>query len=310
MANEQKKAQSRASTVLIVDDDATRREMASVLANSGFDVQQAANASEAEDRLAATSPGIVIIAAGLPDLDGFELCRRLRKEHGSELYLILRTTKEQLFSRALNLDEGADDFLIDPLSDSEILARVETGRKMKQLQEKLAETSKSLEMLEVTDPLTGAFNRRRTDAEIQREMDRARRYARPVSLVILDIDGFRMLNDKLGRAAGNRVLEEIARILRLSTRTSDTVGRYGGEEFALVLPETSKEQALVAAEKIRTIIAQTTIAAADRQIHVTVSAGIATLEAGNYPAIGDFARAAEAALAQAKAAGRNRCYAE
>jgi diguanylate cyclase (GGDEF)-like protein len=310
MGESQADTTSRASKVLIVDDERRRRqELALLLTSAGFQVQQAENAEEAEERLADRSAGIVVVDADMPGVNGFDLCARIRKEHGAGVYLLLRTTKKQLAERELTVDEGADDFLIEPLSDREVLARIETGRKMKQLQEKLEETHRSLALLEVTDPLTGAFNKRRTDAELTREFERSRRYTRPVSLVLLDIDGFRGLNDSLGRTAGDRVLAELARILKLSTRASDSVGRYGGEEFAVVAPEADRDAALEAAEKIRKVVEKTGIAVGDRTVHVTVSGGVATFEDNNYETPRDLAAAAEAALAKAKAAGRNRCRA-
>lgn len=308
MGNAGTEPKSRATNLLIVDDEAgPRQELALLVASAGFHVDQASDAQEAEELLAKRQTGLALIDADMPNVDGFELCRRVRQAHGTDVYVILRTTKEQLASRDLSVDEGADDFLIEPLSDREILARIELGRKMKQLQERLEQTNRSLALLEVTDPLTGAHNRRRTQVEIRREIDRSRRYGRPVSLLMIDIDGFRALNEQLGRAAGDRVLAEIARILRLSTRATDTVGRYGGEEFAVLLPETAHEPAAGAAEKIRRVIGDTAIAVGGRTVGVTVSAGIATFENNNFESADNFVAAAVGALAKAKAAGRNRC---
>ena len=300
-------AKSRSSSLLVVDDETEPRQaLALLLTSAGFRVEQAASAENAEEVLARKETGIVLVDADMPGVNGFEACRRIRKTCGSSVYVILRATKEQLFAQELSVDEGADDFLIEPVTDKEILARVETGRKMKQLQEKLEETNRSLAQLEVSDPLTGAYNKQRIDAEIDREMERARRYGRAVSLLVLDIDGFRQLNEKLGRGAGDRALEEIARIVRLCTRATDSVGRRGGEEFAVVLPETGTEQAVAAAEKIRKVIGQTTIAAGEQTFHVTVSIGVATFQNNNYAAAAELVAAAEKALAGAKAAGRNR----
>ena len=296
------------TTVLVVDDETEpRQEMALLLASGGFNVQQAADAQETEDRLADGQVGIVVVDADMPNINGYQLCSRIRQTHGTDLYLILRTTKDELFARELNVDDGADDFLLEPLSDTEILARVETGRKMKQLQQKLIETNKSLALLETTDTLTGACNRKQTEAEIGREIERSRRYGAPVSVVLTDIDEFRLLNDELGRAAGDRALEELARILKLSTRTTDTVGRYGGEEFALILPETSTDKALGMAEKIRKVIEKTAIAVGDKTINITVSCGVVTFENGNFDSVDALMTAAGDAVAKAKAGGRNRC---
>jgi len=311
MGTDQTDRRDRASTVLVVDEESGRRdELDRLLARAGFHVIQAADADQARDQLARGESGVVIVDAHLPDVSGYDLCAEIQKAHGSDVYVLLRTTQQELAARALALDDGADDFLLEPLADAEILARVETGRKMTQLQERLEETHRSLALLDVTDPLTGAHNRRQTDAEIAREIERSRRYARPVSLVLVDLDGFRSLNDTLGRAAGDRVLVEIARLLRRSTRSADTVGRYGGEEFALLLPETSQAQALGAAEKVRKTIEQTPITVAGRTVHVTVSAGVATCERDNVTTAEDFTAAATRALVRAKNAGRNRCEAE
>ena len=308
MSSETTRPKSPATNVLVVDDETgPRQELALLLASAGFDVRQAADAQETEEQLTSGRVGIVVVDADMPNVSGYQLCSQIRQAHGSDLYLILRTTKDELFSRELNVDDGADDFLIEPLTDKEILARVETGRKMKELQQKLIETNKSLALLETMDPLTGACNKKQAESEIRREMERSRRYGAPVSLVLLNIDGFRLLNDKLGRAAGDRVLEELARILKLSTRTTDTVGRYGGEEFALVLPETSIEKAIGAAEKIRRVIEQTAIAVGDKTVHITVSCGVVAFENNNFASMDDLVAAAKEAVAKAKTNGRNRC---
>jgi diguanylate cyclase (GGDEF)-like protein len=310
MEAERSSAKSRASSVLVVDDESEpRQSLALLLASAGFDVHEACDAQAATDALAGGDIGIVVVDADMPNVNGFELCRDIRKARGTETYLILRTSKEQLSSRDLTADEGADDYLLEPVSDPEVLARVETGRKMKQLQEKLEETHRSLELLDVTDPLTGALNSRRISSEIGREMDRARRYGRPLSLVLLNIDAFREFNDAHGRAAGDRVLSEVGRVLRLSTRTTDTVGRIGGDELAVILPETDKPQGLGAAEKMRGIIEQTAIATGDGTANVTVSGGIATLEGNNYETVDILTAAARQALVSAKDSGRNRCMA-
>lgn len=303
-------AKSRASNVLVVDDESEpRQSLALLLAGARFHVREACSADSATEILEDGTVGIVILDADMPNVNGFELCREMRKAHGSDIYLLLRTTKEQLAQRSLAGDEGADDYLIDPLTDAEVLARIETGRKMKQLQEKLAETHRSLELLDTTDELTSALNSRSIRAEIGREMDRARRYGRPLSLVLLNLDAFREFNEAHGRATGDRALSEVGRILRLSTRTTDSVGRCAGDELAVVLPETDAAQALGAAEKMRKTIEQTAIAAGDATVNVTVSGGIATLHDNNYATAEELTAAARRALTQAKDGGRNRCNA-
>ncbi|MFO7899551.1 MAG: diguanylate cyclase [Planctomycetota bacterium] len=310
MGAAQNEASSRASNVLIVDDEKEPRQaLALLLTSAGFNVSRAADAETAVEQLAGGDAGLVLIDADMPGVDGFELCRRIRCEYGADLYLILRSSKEALFSRELSMDEGADDFLIVPHSDQEALARVETGQKMKQLQERLEQTNRSLALVDTTDPLTGVYKKRRTDAEIQEELERARRYGRSLSLAIVDIDSFRDLNEKLGRSAGDRVLKETARLLSGSLRRSDILGRYGGEQFAVILPETGRRQALGAAEKLRKLVGDTPMTVADKTVHVTVSVGIATFTSNNFDHADGLVGAAQQALGGAKQAGRNRCVA-
>ena len=298
----------RSSHLIIVDDeDEQRQALARLLTRSGYQVARAADAQAAMDRLAEGDIGIVLIDADMPEPDGFELCSRIREKYGTDLYLILRCSKEALFSRSISADEGADDFLIAPHSDREVVARVETGRKMKELQARLEETSRSLALIDVTDSLTGTYNRNRTDSELRRELERARRYGRSLGLAILDIDRFRLLNEQHGRSFCDRVLKEIAHLLSDSLRRSDFIGRFSGEQFAVLLPETEIDQALGAAEKLRTLIAETPIRIKDKTVNLTVSIGVATFTDNNFENADELVEAALEALAKAKAAGRNCC---
>ena len=155
------------------------------------------------------------------------------------------------------------------------------------------------------DSLTGLSNRTELNKALEQEISRATRYSRPFSLLMLDIDRFKLVNDNYGHQAGDKVLVELAKILDLETRTADIVGRFGGEEFLLILPELDHEQSLLLAERIRRAVESHTIRNQDRAIHVTVSIGVAS-----YPEHGDEAeklvRASDNAMYQAKSDGRNR----
>ena len=165
-----------------------------------------------------------------------------------------------------------------------------------------------LEELAATDVLTGLINRRVFDEELKRETGRAQRYGRPMSLLVLDLDHFKNINDTWGHPMGDQVLCELTSTLRRQLRRCDIAGRIGGEEFGVILPETGDAGAIVAAERIRMAVSQHTMLAAHATLHLTVSIGAATLTAGiSEPET--LLAAADRAMYEAKAAGRNRCRA-
>src|SRR5215475_9241096 len=244
MANEEKIGQSL--TVLVIEDHPDQRELLMiVLQKEGYRVIAAANGVEALEKLEQEPVQIVLSDIMMPKMNGFELINKIRSNAAlKNIYLILITARIQEGDRVRGLDLGADDYITKPFSFSELLARVRVGSRVVQYQQ-------HLEYQTQIDSLTGLFNRRAFEKKIGDEFERANRYHHPLSLLILDIDNFKTINDTYGHHGGDTALIRISETLRAKTRQSDFPSRYGGEEFVLILPETDQESALQVATKIQ-----------------------------------------------------------
>ena len=203
-----------------------------------------ANGVEAMEKLQKEDVQIALSDIMMPKMDGFELIKSIRSDPALKgIYMILITARIQEGDRVRGLDLGADDYITKPFSFSELLARVRVGSRVVHYQQ-------NLEYQTQIDPLTGLFNRRAFERKIAEEFERAKRYNHPVSVLLLDIDNFKNINDTYGHHGGDTALVKISAILREKTRRSDFPARYGGEEFVLILPETDQESALQVANKI------------------------------------------------------------
>jgi two-component system cell cycle response regulator len=202
------------------------------------------------------------------------------------------------------LDLGVQDFLVEPVSDGELVTRVAAAARTKVLQEELVEQSRRLETLIFEDPLTGLANRRFILSQLGSLVSGTRRHGRPLSIAIIDIDHFKAVNDAHGHPAGDTALIAVTSALRTHMRAEDSLGRLGGEEFLAVLPDTDHDAALAAAERMREEVAATPIEHAGIPLALTVSLGVATWEPEEPPEL--LLRRADDALYAAKAAGRDR----
>src|ERR1051325_5774913 len=237
---------STALTVMVIEDHPDQRDLlAIVLQREGYKVVTAANGIEAIEKLAVEKVQIALSDIMMPKMDGFELIKRIRGNPAlKNIYLILITARIQEGDRVRGLDLGADDYITKPFSFSELLARVRVGSRVVQYQQ-------HLEYQTQIDSLTGLFNRRAFEKKVVEEFERAKRYQHPLSLLILDIDNFKTINDTYGHHGGDTALIRISEILKAKTRRSDFPSRYGGEEFVLILPETNQESALQVANKVQ-----------------------------------------------------------
>jgi diguanylate cyclase (GGDEF)-like protein len=249
----------------------------------------------------------------MPGLDGPALVHAVR--HGDwpgYVYAILLTGRDGREHVLAGLEAGADDYLKKPVDEAELVARLKTGRRVAELEARLRTAEREARRLSLTDALTGTCNRRRLVEELPLELERARRFGRPLSLAICDIDHFKRINDSYGHQAGDEVLRAFAALLMRGVREIDWVARYGGEEFVIVLPGTDHDGALRAAEKLRTLVEATTIATGGAAIRVTASFGVASLSSAwpHSPPPEALIEQADLCLYRSKQAGRNRVTGE
>ena len=299
MANEEKIGQSL--TVLVIEDHPDQRDLlAIVLQREGYRVVTAANGIEALEKLRQETVHIALSDIMMPKMDGFELIKKIRNDDAfKNIYLILITARIQEGDRVRGLDLGADDYITKPFSFSELLARVRVGSRVVQYQQ-------HLEYQTQIDSLTGLFNRRAFEKKISDEFERAKRYHHPLSLLILDIDNFKNINDTFGHHGGDSALMRISETLRAKTRQSDFPSRYGGEEFVLILPNTDQESALQVANKIQDEIRACAFGNTNKHFSLTVSIGISSISNQDYSDWNQMLQDADRALYVAKNNGKDR----
>lgn len=302
--------------ILVVDDDATlRRLLERLLTAAGYEVRTAEDGTHAVKAALAWHPEIVITDLMMPRRDGYALLRDLRaSEAGCQLYLVVLTliVDDARLAEAFAL--GADDYLTKPLQPKVLLARLSAGVRVVRLQQGLARRNLELaaalrraEEAALTDTLTGLPNRRYAVEQLSRECAAAERGDRPLSVLMLDIDHFKRINDAHGHAVGDAVLVEIARRLNETSRTSDVACRFGGEEFLILAVDTPLADATRLAERIRVAIAAHPFSAGNLSIPVTASIGVAEKNM-TCTDLDVLLKAADDALYRAKAEGRDRVW--
>jgi two-component system, cell cycle response regulator len=295
--------------ILVADDDpVSRRILEATLRKWSYEVVSAHDGTEAWRLLQAdNSPQLAILDWMMPGLSGVELCRMIRHRNAEPYtYLVLLTSRSNKEDVIEGLDAGADDYLTKPCNQHELEVRLRAGTRILRLQAELMEAREALREQATRDALTGLWNRRSILEILDRELARARREGRPLSLAVSDIDHFKRVNDTYGHLTGDEVLLEVGRRMVASTRSYDSVGRYGGEEFLIVLPGCALENAAVHAERTLTRIGTLPITTPTTEIAVTISVGLtsATLEPGETAQ--SLIHRADEALYQAKRNGRNR----
>ena len=303
--------------LLVEDDPVQRMMMERTLSRAGYSVMTAADGAEALCEVASGAFQIMVTDWEMPKIDGTTLCRQTRLMGlQNYLYILLLTVQSSPTDVVAALDAGADDYLRKPASEPELLARLNAGQRIIRLERSLKEAQSRIEVLSVTDPLTGAFNRRYLDESLNRAIAQAVRYGRPLSVVMCDLDRFKSVNDHHGHQAGDEVLQQFTHLVRQLLRASDWVARFGGEEFVLVLPEADLNGAMITAEKIRAALEKEPLVTCTGALPVTASFGASSLDllgANIDPRFGgssgtreQLLRRADAALYRSKREGRNR----
>jgi diguanylate cyclase (GGDEF)-like protein len=293
--------------ILIADDDpVSRRLLEATLVRLGHEVVQVSDGLQAvETVLQPDGPRFVILDWVMPGADGITACKTIRQRSVSYIYIVLLTTRDRREDMIQVFDAEADDFLTKPFDSLELGARLRSGERVLGLQEQLIAAHEALRHEATHDRLTGLWNRGRILDQLGRELTRCRREHRPLSLLIADIDHFKAANDTHGHQLGDEVLREVGVRMQAICGERDCIGRYGGEEFLIVLPGCDAVKAMDVAEKMRQAVARDPVFALRAQVPATVSIGVASTDrAEEQPAV--IIHAADEALYRAKAAGRNR----
>jgi diguanylate cyclase (GGDEF)-like protein len=288
------------TSVLVIDDEPAVCELfARVLHDFGYEVTTETNSTRIMELLRSQRFQVVLLDLVMPEIGGVTLLREIRNEF-STLPVIIVTGYGSLENAVAAMRAGAADFVSKPVDGPVLDLRIQKALELEYTRR-----------LANTDGLTGLYNHRYFQERLQEEINRARRYSHPLSLVLADIDDFKRFNDTYGHPCGDRALLEVARVLARVSRNSDIVARYGGEEFAVLLPETTKPQAEICADRIRTSVWSHRFRGPDDQerLRLSLSAGVAVfLPEGNAA---HLLQRADVALYQAKRLGRNRvCAAE
>lgn len=293
--------------ILIADDDLVSRLLLErTLVALGHDVTAVGDGLAAVTALLKPDgPRIAILDWMMPGATGLEVCRLVRHRPAPYVYILLLTARDRREDIVTGLDAGADDFVTKPFDALELRARLRPGERVVALQEGLIRTQEAYRELAMHDSLTGLWNRRMILDQLGIELHRAERDGKALGVAIADLDLFKRVNDTLGHTAGDAVLCEVAARMRSAIRDCDFIGRYGGEEFLLVLPGCDGPAGLLVAERVRRRVAETSVQAGDEIVPMTVSLGLAySLRADVEPEA--LIQAADEALYRAKAAGRNR----
>lgn len=293
--------------ILIADDDPiSRRLLEATLARLGHEVLAVPDGLEAlSSLLAADGPRMAILDWMMPGLDGLAVCRAVRHRTSPYAWLILLTSRDRHEDMLAGLEAGADDFLTKPLSVVELQARLRSGARVLDSQESLLAAQEALRLEAIRDHLTGLWNRRMILDQLGRELHRAAHEKRSLAVVLVDLDHFKAVNDTHGHAAGDTVLREAAARMRVALRDYDFIGRYGGEEFLILLPGCDGESARLVAERVRMRVASSPIGFGASNVSITVSLGVAWTGTSREAAA-SLIDAADAALYRAKALGRDR----
>ena len=294
--------------ILIVEDESIfRRMVKKYLLDAGYDIVEAEDGQSAWELFQRESFHLVITDWMMPRLSGPELIQKIRTSgHKNYTYIIMLTAMDDKDNVVLGLESGADEYLTKPFNSRELIARVASGMRIIKLEEQLMQAHQQMEILAMRDGLTGLLNRRAIEEYAEAEFNLALRKERAMSVILVDIDHFKNVNDQFGHKFGDHALQQVAQILREDLRTYDRIGRWGGEEFILILPDTQLMDALTVAERVRVRTAEMKMSLENGEtFSVHISLGVAST-AGQFTSLTKLIDAADQALYQAKQTGRNR----
>ena len=293
--------------ILIVDDTITNLEILVELLDD-YDVIEAANGVDALEIVDDEKIDLILLDIMMPEMDGYEVCKRLKSEDGTKnipIIFITVKTDEDAIEKAY--DVGGIDFVTKPFKPKELLAKVTREFKLQELIKDLEDSKEELRLLASIDSLTKLYNRRYFSKISEQLLSLAKRNKTDVSVLMLDIDKFKNVNDTYGHKVGDDILIKLSSILLECSRKSDLLCRFGGEEFVILLPETNIDGAMIIAEKIREVVEELDIHIEDdKVVNFTVSIGVSQINIEEDSCIEASINRADKALYEAKANGRNR----
>ncbi len=299
--------------ILLAEDNPVSRKLVEKTFNkAGYDVASVTDGREALELFNNTFFPIIVTDWMMPNMDGLELCRAIREntKYSGYVYLIILTGKDEKDNIIEGLEAGADDYLVKPFNQSELVARLKTADRILELERSLLTANEKVRMLSITDPLTGCFNRGHLTEYFPQETSRAKRYKLSLSTILCDIDHFKKVNDTYGHQTGDMVLNEFVKCIKEVIRENiDWVVRYGGEEFLMVLPETDVSSACIVAERLRKVISDRSIKIKENVIQITASFGVSGFDFSSPDktiSMEEMINEADKYLYQAKREGRNK----
>ncbi|GAB6097473.1 diguanylate cyclase [Desulfatiferula olefinivorans] len=292
-----------ADHILIVDDDtAVRHSMQEFLRLGKFTVDTVDSAEKALEYLKNHPVAIVITDILMAGMDGLELTDIIKRDHDTDVIVITGYSGNYSYEDAIG--KGASDFIFKPVRYEELILRINRVLRERSLARDRAEMLVKLKEMAITDGLTRLYNSRYFYTQIEMEIDRRNRYRHPLSLLLLDIDNFKAYNDTFGHLDGDKVLMRLGEIIRTCLRTMDSAYRYGGEEFTVILPETSITEAATVASRIQSRLSdETFVSMTGTPSIITLSIGVTEYHPGED--VSAFIQRADTAMYQSKEAGKN-----
>src|SRR5256714_6562418 len=294
--------------VLIVQAEPSERAFQrSLFVDAGMSVVEAISGSEALDYLATDSPDLVVLGRMLPDMAGSDCFPGLKAGELDSVPVLVSSERRETAERVRGLQLGADDYISRPCDPAELLARARALLRTKQTHDRIRKLQLTLEQMVVSDPLTGLYNRRFLMDRLLQEMQRSDRHGEPLAFAMIDLDGFKPINDLYGHVLGDKVLRGVGSAISRSVRVSDIAARYGGDEFAVILPQTPPEGAMRVWERLLRNISEILLQDQTGQtFRITASLGLAYYPADDVETPEDLVHCADGALYGAKRSGKNR----
>jgi two-component system, cell cycle response regulator len=287
--------------ILVVDDNHNNlRLLKDILEDENYIVYTTDNSLSVIDIACNLKPDLILLDIMMPNMDGFELCQQIKSNSEiNEIPIIMVTAKSEGLDLKNAFDLGAVDYIKKPFDEIEVIARIQSVLRLKQNQDTLKEKASK-------DGLTGVYNHALLIELFEKEYLRAIRAEENISFVMIDIDHFKLINDTYGHTGGDFILQELVKILSGSIRENDFVGRYGGEEFSIVLGNTTNEDTYTIGERIRRNVENHTFMFGEQNIHITISMGYYYKTSKDQISFTDMIKLADEALYEAKQSGRNK----